>query len=267
MIYIPPNTKKLCGDIEHFMDLSFKREILNANDIDGDDPPTVRILYLHGANQDITSTRVMVQDTMIEISTYLPPSYHHIECWTVDYPGYSQHGNRDLIGTKELDDQIESLWIQLLTGKKKGINIIWGYSIGTRYAAELYNRRYEVDLLFCQSPFYDFPTSYGGFGGAFYPPPRGSGVNVINMGRKSEIIFYLAELDEIFPPKLSSELLKNKCTTMIIEPGAKHDFFITLKSSQTSGCIIGKFIEKNVRLDNNVQCDASISLLLGTIFN
>jgi hypothetical protein len=70
MIYIPPNTKKLCGDIEHFMDLSFKREILNANDIDGDDPPTVRILYLHGANQDITSTRVMVQDTMIEISTY-----------------------------------------------------------------------------------------------------------------------------------------------------------------------------------------------------
>lgn len=267
MIYIPPDTKKPCDGIERFLDLSFKRQIMSANDIEGDDPPTVRILHFHGNSQDITTTRVMVKDVMNEISLFLPPTYYHIECWTVDYPGYSSHGKRELLGSKELDDQIENLWVTLLStvGKKGGLNIIWSYSIGTRYAAQLYSRRYEVDLLFCQAPYYNFPESYSGFGSGFYPPPRGSGVDVITQGReRGKVFFYMAELDETFPPGLSLSLLKTKCTQYVVELGAKHGFFVTLRASQTTGCYIGDFVEKNIKISDNIWSDIPIALIGST---
>jgi pimeloyl-ACP methyl ester carboxylesterase len=172
--------------------------------------PLVRIFYLHGNAEDISSTYYDVNDLLDIIVRGLGAN---VLCMAVDYPCYGKSPKRDdLLGTPELDKEIEILYDFLTTlntsePPNRCINVVWSSSIGTRYSCQLCARRSEtINLLFLQAPFYTLATSCTYVGASFIVGTFGDGLNQLrgidNRPPTCHVVAQYAANDEIFPPSV-----------------------------------------------------------------
>lgn len=210
----------------------------------------VRIFFLHGNNGDIYSTYDMRMHFLNNLNNNLPRALQggvcDVQLITIDYPtfGISARKNEDakILGTKKLDEQILEVFRMLKTDSFLGLNIVWSYSIGTRYASQLLvNEPISIDFAYMQSPYYSFPVSSAHLFAGFCNGPEGEGVSVIQ--KPMNILFHFAQQDEFFPPSISMDLLKLRTHKgYIMQPGANHQWFDTTTAAEVGATIIGKEI-------------------------
>jgi hypothetical protein len=204
----------------------------------------VRIFYLHGNNGDIFNTYDMRMHFLNNLNGNLPKGLQglcDIQLITIDYPTFGLSAKEPrVLGTRQLDYQIHDLFQSLKTDTG-GLNIVWSYSIGTRYAARLLLNGDSIDFAYMQAPYYSIPQSCTHLFSGFCTGEEGEGVSVIQ--QPMNILFHLAECDEIFPPSVSMDLLKGRTSKgYIMQKGATHNWFNTLQSAEIAATIIGKEI-------------------------
>lgn len=222
----------------------------------------VRIFYLHGNNGDIYNTYDMRMHFLNNLNNNLPRALQElcdIQLITIDYPTFGI-SSRDakILGTSKLDEQILDVFNKLKTDTERGINIIWSYSIGTRYASRLLlSDPLNIDFVYMQAPYYTIPVSCTHLFSGFCTGPEGEGVSVIQ--EPMNILFHLAEHDEVFPPSISMDLLKGRTSKgYIMQKGANHNWFNTLQSAEVGATIMGKeigdsFFRKSENNDGTTQ--------------
>jgi pimeloyl-ACP methyl ester carboxylesterase len=195
--------------------------------------PLVRIFYLHGNAEDITSTYYDVND-LLDIVVYGLGA--NVLCMAVDYPCYGKSTKRDdLLGTPELDNEIEALYDFLVSHNtsdppNRCINVVWSSSIGTRYSCQLCTRRAEsINLLFLQAPFYTLATSCSYVGASFITGRFGDGLNQLrqieNRPQTCHVVAQYAANDDLFPPEVVVSEADGLVDNYDIVPGIGHRGF------------------------------------------
>jgi hypothetical protein len=221
----------------------------------------IRILFFHGATQDILTSQQQVKDFMKQLLQWFNPAIRvGIVCTVIDYPGYGDNcSDRALLGTSRLDDQIETLWDMFL--KRYAIdskmyhtdcNLVWSYSIGCHYACNLLTRRHhEIDYALLTAPFHHFSESCDYMGAGLVEGYRElSGTSVLppaTLMTGTAVYAYLAGKDRIFPPKYVSPRIKEKVDEMVIDHAADHTWFDSLVGAQVVASWIGMKIAMDVK--------------------
>ena len=245
-MYFPPSVDEPSRglNVTRYKSLSYAVDPLFESTADTNN--RVRIFYLHGNNGDIFNTYDMRMHFLNNLNANLPKGLQglcDIQLITVDYPTFGLSAKEPrMLGTRKLDGQILELFQDLKTDTA-GLNIVWSYSVGTRYASQLLVNDFpqSVDFAYMQAPYYSIPQSCTHLFSGFCTGPEGEGVSVIQ--EPMNILFHLAESDEIFPPSVSMDLLKNRtCKGYIMQKGVMHNWFNTLQSAEIAATIIGKEI-------------------------
>lgn len=214
-----------------------------------DKPNKVRIFFLHGNEGDVKTTYDSRIHFLDNITQHLPRNLQNacdIKLITIDYPTYGGSAeDKEILGTRRLDAQIFDLFhtLRAFEEKENGLNIIWSYSMGTRYASALMQRAH-IDFAYMQAPFYSISASHTSLFAAFCQGIEGDGLNALEgMFRAPRNIFlHLGEHDQTFPPCISLPLMKVFAKQYVVQPGANHDWFATLTGSEVAAAIMGKEI-------------------------
>jgi hypothetical protein len=227
----------------------------------------IRVLFLHGANQDIITCRTMVEEFVDTLKNWFKVPVH-VVCCTIDYPGYyasdSQRAS-ELYGSVELDNQIQDLWeSKVLTQSpilsrfgphNTSCNIIWSYSIGTRYAAKLCNRRPDIiDHVIFTAPYHTLTDSLNLMVPLWVAldGPNMDGLNILPDARirqKPRIYAYMGKGDTFFPSDVVLPLVKNKLHEWIVDPTATHRWF----TSKLGAVVVATYIGMRISIDHHIQ--------------
>jgi hypothetical protein len=164
---------------------------------------------------------------------------------TIDYPTYGGSiDDKAILGTSHLDNQILELF-NMLKADDNGLNILWSYSMGTRYACALLRREY-VDFAYMQAPFYSISVSSTSLFAAYCTGIEGGGLSLVDGIHRSpnnnRIFLHLGEHDEIFPCSMSLTRMKLLARQYIVQPGKNHMWFDTLEAAEVAAAIMGKEI-------------------------
>lgn len=238
LAYLPPpfdaQKQKELKEIIKFENLSILLRYQPHNQV----PPGIllRIIFFHGNGQDIHACLQGVD----ELQQYffekgkVPTSTVVL---IVDYPGYSGHGDKTLLGTKRLDDEIERLWIQFVQdypvdGYERAFNVCWSYSIGTHYACKLSNRRPDIDFLLLTAPFDHISTTANSLGAYFFTGPEWDGMNCLKRREGLRVMVYMAEKDQLLPVRFMKHVVKEKADDTRIELDRGHTWFTTPRGIQ-----------------------------------
>lgn len=246
-MYNPPSREGFDPQVVKYKSISYRVDSVSDNDDDVCTRPNkVMIFFLHGNSQDIKRTHIVRLHLLEQLEQRLPRRLQgvcDIKCVTIDYPTFGMSSDdRSLLGTRGLDDQISELF-ELLCADEHGMNIVWSYSIGTRYASALVRRDERIDFSYMQAPFYSMPISSAHLFGGYWTGIEGQGLCVLHS--KYNIFLHLAEYDEFFPPVSSLDLMKKRANGYIVQKGKSHEWFETLDAAEFGATIIGEEIGKH----------------------
>lgn len=251
-MYFPPPRKQFNSSVVIYQGISYvidsTDDLIMENDfIAANRPNKVRIFFLHGNGGDIRTTYDMRMHLLAGIQKHLPRTLQEsceITCVTIDYPTYGgSRGDPSLLGTALLDHQIAELFQELKVGVVGGggMNIVWSYSMGTRYACPLINSCPQVDFAYMQAPFYSIPISSSHLFAGVCSGIEGHGLCAL--AEEKNIFLHLAQYDELFPPSISLDLMKPRAKKgYIVQPGANHYWFETQTAAEIGATIMGKEI-------------------------
>jgi hypothetical protein len=227
--YKPPSPEPFISDnkdekIKKFESVSYLLQTIKEDE-EKSPKHKIRIFFFHGNSEDIVSSNIARLWVLINLTAYFPEKYQkncEISCVSIDYPcfGVSQD-EISLLGSEELDDQIERLYEHLKL--KDGYNVTWSISIGTRYAAALIKSS-DVDFGYFQEPFYTISQSSTLRGSEYYTGLPGAGISLLE-GEPYNILLHQCEGDTTFPPHMSEALMKPYKTIVEKGKGKIHSWF------------------------------------------
>ena len=253
-MYHPPSVKDFRIPVARHRSISYTIDSADSMDEPNtlqsspSKPNKVRIFFLHGNQQDIKTTYDMRIHFLEEIIQHLPRNLQDscdIKLITIDYPTFGGSVNDPtLLGSPLLDEQILSLFQSLRANNdegQEGLNIIWSYSMGTRYASHLI-RRAKIDFAYMQAPFYSIPLSSAHIFSGFCSGVQGEGLCALKLRPYENIFLHLGQYDELFPPSVSLDLMRPLARQYIVQPGRNHQWFDTLEAAEVGASIMGKEI-------------------------
>jgi hypothetical protein len=222
----------------------------------------VRVMHLHGANDDITTCYRTVEDFASTFVKWFHVQVKVVVC-IIDYPGYDNKGNAELLGTPALDDQIEDLWHEFLKKYPKGgfkmdYNVVWSYSIGTHYACRLcVRRKHEIDRLLLTAPFNHISDSCSYMFSSLYNGREGDGISCLPPKMdKPHISMYFGGMDDVFPPNVVLPLVKAKAHEWVVDETASHRWFTSLVGAQVIAAWLGMAVDRFYTLNSDSSSDS-----------
>lgn len=240
----PPSfSSELVSPIVKFKDISYAI-------FEGGKKPelsTIRlsILFLHGNQQDIISCVPFANEMVSHLESGFKEGYDvFIQFIVVDYPMYGESEKNDkILGTKELDRQIDLLYKELTANSD--YDVVIGYSIGTRYSCQLAKTTHlsSLDLMILLAPYFSLPENLNLLTASLLKygnnPLATSGMNLLDeeflKSTSLPIHIIAAENDEVIPvpPKDTPEYQNYiRCASNIeIVPGKDHNWFAKSKEA------------------------------------
>jgi hypothetical protein len=254
--YKPPTPQPFISNnkdekIKKFESLSYLLQTIKQEEGNENPKYKIRIFFFHGNSDDIESSNIARLWVLMNLSTHFPEKYQkncEISCVSIDYPcfGISEDAI-SLLGSRELDDQIERLHEHLKL--RDGYNVTWSISIGTRYAAALMKSS-NIDFGYFQEPFFNISESSTLRGAEYYTGLPGEGISLLQGNPDYNILLHQSEGDTTFPPHMSKDKLYPYKTIVEKGKGKVHGWFCkaipegVLRTAEVFGKELGEILEK-----------------------